>query len=634
MSALAVSATEVALAARCPRQLVLAREGLRVQAGDGAGIGQAAHAILDGFVRRATSDAAGLVSLLEEPSLNEASLASAVGRAFHAELFDQAAAVAPNVRSEALVDLGKATVGLARAMATLLVRAHQAGLRGLEAVQKTVIETERPVTLSSADESVEVSGRLDLLCRDHLTKSLYVWDLKTAVTDEAAAEQVRLYALALRRKGEQARPVLATVERGEVRLTPLGVDEDQEASIEARLRSIRSWLTDGAVPPAASAVDTCKACIVQSRCWSRWGRTLSGAAEEEPVEGIAGADDDFGAEVRRLASLLRTRRIPLARFEASDACAGPSVVRLRLELKDGADMRRIERAGRDIQREMGWSAEPMISNDGKFLAIDAPRRKREVVEFGSADFLTDQELVVPLGLGLSGEALTLDLGDAPHLLVAGTTGSGKTNFLQSMLLSLAAKQHVPLLYVVDPKAVDFVSFDALPLAEPVLTDAAEAVALLRRLVDEEMPRRTEILGRAGARNRSELPPEVVLPAIVVIIDELADLLAVLTDRATKADFLSSLQRLLARSRAVGIHLVIATQRPSVKIIDGDLKGNLPTRVAFRLPTAADSTTILGEAGAERLLGKGDLLLRTSAGALQRAQAYAVLPQHLPTRRNS
>jgi DNA segregation ATPase FtsK/SpoIIIE-like protein len=171
--------------------------------------------------------------------------------------------------------------------------------------------------------------------------------------------------------------------------------------------------------------------------------------------------------------------------------------------------------------------------------------------------------------------------------------------------------------------LDFPPFDRLPLWRPVVTDAQDAVALLESLAEEELPRRTQLLAGAGATQRSELPPGT-LPALVVVIDEFADLMVSLGGKARRDAFLTSVQRLLQRARAVGIHLVLATQRPSVDAIPGLLKANLPVRIAFKLPAATDSVTVLDEKGAENLLGQGDLLLKRD-GALWRAQAYFVSP---------
>jgi S-DNA-T family DNA segregation ATPase FtsK/SpoIIIE len=146
------------------------------------------------------------------------------------------------------------------------------------------------------------------------------------------------------------------------------------------------------------------------------------------------------------------------------------------------------------------------------------------------------------------------------------------------------------------------------------------------LVDVEMPARTEKLRKTGVPQRTDLPSGA-MPALVVVIDEFADLLASFTERDLKTQFTTSVQRLLQRARAVGIHLVIATQRPSVDAVPGPLKANLPVRVAFKLPQSQDSVTVLDESGAENLLGRGDLLMKLE-GQLTRAQAFNVTPEDL------
>jgi S-DNA-T family DNA segregation ATPase FtsK/SpoIIIE len=301
------------------------------------------------------------------------------------------------------------------------------------------------------------------------------------------------------------------------------------------------------------------------------------------------------------------------------------VTRYLVSLRDGEGIAKVERSARDLQRTMGWPVPPLVSNHGGYVAIDGPRREREIVPWKAAPLEELHGLEVPVGLTLERELLKLDLASAPHLLVAGTTNSGKTIFLKGLLLSLLQRlsRDECEVAIVDPKMVDFPPFAALALRRPVITDPQEAVAFLQELVEREMPRRTQRLLEAGVTSRSGLPPGAQpMPALVVVVDEFADLLAMFPDRPARAEFVGSVQRLLQRARAVGIHLVIATQRPSVDAVPGQLKANLPVRVAFKLPTAIDSSTVLDEPGAENLLGRGDLLLKRD-GQIFRAQAFHV-----------
>jgi len=599
-----LSVTEAAIAARCQRQFVLAREGFRVVKGGDAAIGQPAHQVLASFVDRGRTHPALASALAQEP-LDEGALLHSVVEAFYRELFDRAAALAPALAAADLVRLARVVVDSAALVGELLVRARRAGLRGDAAFGAALIASEKPIALDF--DGLEIDGTLDLLCKDLESGESYVFDLKTGTGDAASDQQARLYAKAL-----GATPALACISGigFELRRVP-------PTDLEEELRSIRAVL-DGAVPSAADAA-VCEDCPVQKPCWSRWGRTLPETPPAAPR---------LPGELRRLEQALRAHRIHLEPIDEGQVLQGPNLTRFRLLLREGEGIARVERSARDLQREMGWPVPPLVSNDGQFVALDAPRSDRETLAFRALPFPQLQGLEIPIGMTLHRELLKLDLAQAPHLLVAGTTGSGKSVFLKGLILSLLRRlpRDQCEVAIIDPKMLDFPAFGKLPLWRPVITDAQEAVALLDFLAEEELLRRTAQLQRAGVSQRIELP-KGALPALVVVIDEFADLVGSLPDRAAKTQFLARVQRLLQRARAVGIHLVLATQRPSVDAIPGLLKANLPVRIAFRLPSAIDSTTVLDEKGAENLLGSGDLLLKRE-GRVERAQAYCVTPADL------
>ncbi|MFL5247060.1 MAG: FtsK/SpoIIIE domain-containing protein, partial [Myxococcales bacterium] len=604
----------------CERQMVLAREGYRIVEGDG-GIGQAAHAVLAGFVSRGAGHPLLETALVKQP-LDEASLLHAAVEALHRELFDRAATVARNVAASELVRLGRITFDLGSLAGELLVRARRAGRRGTDAFTGCFEDSERRVELTLDGGAVRVSGALDLRCRDLETGERYVFDLKTGVADCAAEEQVRLYALALACDGESGSPALACISGGELalrRVPPL--DGAGRRALDERVHRLSAVVAREAIPGPAPDPETCRGCAVQKPCWSRWGRTLSESVE--PPKDVPSGE--IAQDALKLEKSLRAHRIHLDRVDPALAVAGPNVTRYLVSLRDGEGIAKVERSARDLQRAMGWPVAPLVSNHGGYVAIDGPRREREIVPWKAASLEELHGLEVPVGLTLERELLKLDLASAPHLLVAGTTNSGKTVFLKGLLLSLLQRlsRDECEVAIIDPKMVDFPPFAALSLRRPVITDPQEAVAFLQDLVDGEMPRRTLRLVEAGVTSRTEIPPGASpMPAIVVVIDEFADLLAMFPDRSAKAEFVASVQRLLQRARAVGIHLVIATQRPSVEAVPGQLKANLPVRVAFKLPTAIDSSTVLDEPGAENLLGKGDLLLKRD-GQTFRAQAFHV-----------
>lgn len=238
---------------------------------------------------------------------------------------------------------------------------------------------------------------------------------------------------------------------------------------------------------------------------------------------------------------------------------------------------------------------------------------REVLE---ASPVNDNKLKVVLGRDISGEAITAELDKMPHLLVAGATGSGKSVCINGIITSILmnAKPHEVKLMMIDPKMVELNVYNGIPhLLTPVVTNPQKAAQALQKIVGE-MERRYDLFSHTGTRNikgynaylerqNHEMNEKnAKLPYIVVIVDELADLMMV----ASK-DVEAAIMRLAQMARAAGIHLIIATQRPSVDVITGLIKANIPSRIAFSVSSAVDSRTILDSQGAEKLLGKGDML---------------------------
>jgi len=231
------------------------------------------------------------------------------------------------------------------------------------------------------------------------------------------------------------------------------------------------------------------------------------------------------------------------------------------------------------------------------------------------------KLALALGKGAGGETVAADLDKMPHLLIAGATGSGKTACLNSIICCLLI-HNTPddaRFIMIDPKRVELVSFNSVPhLAAPVVVDTEKAILALRWL-NQEMDNRYTKLAQAGARNiesyNKNCQPLETMPYLVVVIDELADLMMAASDEVER-----TLCRLAQLARATGIHLIVATQRPSVDVVTGLIKANFPTRISFALTSQVDSRTILDSAGAEKLLGSGDMLyLPTDASKPKRLQ---------------
>ena len=240
---------------------------------------------------------------------------------------------------------------------------------------------------------------------------------------------------------------------------------------------------------------------------------------------------------------------------------------------------------------------------------------REVLEATQND-KPDAKLLIGLGRDITGEAVLAELNKMPHLLVAGATGSGKSVCINGIITSLLmrAKPHEVKLMMIDPKMVELNVYNGIPhLLAPVVTDAKKASQALKKVVNE-MERRYELFSYTGTRNiegynehirrhnAEENDNQPLLPFIVVIVDELADLMMV-----ASSDVEDSITRLAQMARAAGIHLIIATQRPSVDVITGVIKANIPSRIAFAVSSQTDSRTILDTGGAEKLLGRGDML---------------------------
>jgi hypothetical protein len=315
---------------------------------------------------------------------------------------------------------------------------------------------------------------------------------------------------------------------------------------------------------------------------------------------------------------------------------GPNVIRYKIKLGSSEKEASLRSRTEDIARQMAFEHEPSVQRlpGTQYVALDVPRSDRTIVHLSKyEDQLMDPKTVGSLpflaGVTPGGGVFKSDISDAPHMLVGGSTGSGKTVFLYSLIASIL-KTKTPKevqIALIDPKETDFLYFDSLPnlVTDGVIADAEKAQATFQWIVDEEIPRRKQLLKDQIARDigeYNELINEDAKPLtpLVIIVDEYADLLQQLSDEAVTVE--NNVRRIAQVARSLGIHLVIATQRPSHNAIDTDLRANLDMRVAFRLPKQSDSRIILGEAGAEELSGNGDLFIK-NADDLIRLQGFLV-----------
>ena len=365
---------------------------------------------------------------------------------------------------------------------------------------------------------------------------------------------------------------------------------------------------------------------------------LNSEAISQNARVLEGVLDDFGI-----------------RGEIVNVRPGPVVTLYELEPAPGIKSSRVIGLADDIARSMSAVAARVAVIAGKnAIGIELPNQRRELVflrEMLSASDFAESKARLPIGLGktIGGEPVIADLARMPHLLVAGTTGSGKSVAINTMILSLVYRltpQDCRLI-MIDPKMLELSIYDGIPhLLTPVVTDPKKAVVALKWTV-REMEDRYRKMSKLGVRNidgynarvgqarargevltrtiqtgfdkqtgqaiyvQEDLPLDPI-PYIVVIVDEMADLMMV-----AGKDIEGAIQRLAQMARAAGIHLIMATQRPSVDVITGTIKANFPTRISFQVTSKIDSRTILGEMGAEQLLGQGDMLYMAGGGRIQR-----------------
>lgn len=292
---------------------------------------------------------------------------------------------------------------------------------------------------------------------------------------------------------------------------------------------------------------------------------------------------------------------------------GPVITRYDLQPAPGVKVSRIVNLIDDLALSLaakGLRLEAPIPGKAA-IGVEVPNQETQIVSFreilDSKQFWNSGKLSVGLGMDIAGEAVVADLQKMPHLLIAGATGSGKSVCVNTLIMSILYKSlpsEVKFI-MIDPKMVELSMYNGIPhLMSPVVTEAKKASGVLK-LVVNEMERRYKLFAEARVRDLAKyniLPEIEKLPFIVVIIDELADLMMI-----APVEVEDSICRLAQMARATGIHLVVATQRPSVDVITGLIKANIPSRIAFAVSSQIDSRTILDTAGAERLLGRGDML---------------------------
>lgn len=407
--------------------------------------------------------------------------------------------------------------------------------------------------------------------------------------------------------------------------------EKKEKKNRKRHTSIHAEYSDTPYDPPALK-------LLQQKPRAARGNGISDEVLQENARELEGVLQDFGVK-----------------GEITNVRPGPVVTLYELEPAPGTKSSRVIGLADDIARSMSAIAARVAVVPGRnAIGIELPNERREMVMlremFESPDFQdTDARLALSLGKTIGGEPMIADLSRMPHLLIAGTTGSGKSVGINTMILSLLYRLSPDQckFIMIDPKMLELSVYDGIPhLLAPVVTDPKKAVVALKWTV-REMEERYKRMSKLGVRDikgynarvlQAEAKGEVLtrtvqtgfdrstgraiyeqeemdyeaMPYIVVIVDEMADLMMV-----AGKDIEAAVQRLAQMARAAGIHLITATQRPSVDVITGTIKANFPTRVSFQVTSKIDSRTILGEQGAEQLLGQGDMLYMAGGGRIIR-----------------
>ncbi len=423
-------------------------------------------------------------------------------------------------------------------------------------------------------------------------------------------------------------------------ISEVSSDEERKSAVEAFLKKRQAIKVSAAGPRVneIASTDSISASTVAAQPKSLLeGYKLPELSLLKTSSDEVSTPKDYQQISAELEKVLRSFQVEA---QVVEVCPGPTVTRYEIDLAPGVKMSRVTSLTEDIARGVKVGSvriEGPIPGKGT-LGIEVPNLKSSTVSMREL-LATDEfsraghKLIFAVGKDIGGSMIFANLSEMPHLMVAGTTGSGKSvclNVIITSILFRSAPDEVRFL-MIDPKRVELTPYDGIPhLIRPVLTNPKEAAGALRIMVDE-MENRYKILARSGRRNMAEynewvtdlenekeaaepmseeelaaIPKEVPefprLPYIVVVVDELADLMMVSANEVE-----NSIARLAQMARGVGIHLVIATQRPSVDVITGVIKANLPSRIAFQVSSQVDSRTILDGRGAESLLGKGDML---------------------------
>lgn len=682
------SVTKVRLAFECARLFYLAHRfggmTLFLPKDQTLGIGNTFHDLSDQLVKTALEQPQFQALFAPEPDrLNAEAIAIQMQDAFFNLVFYpflQAKMESDPSKSVALNHLWQGLRILIQRWAQLLV-SNRRYCSAADVLSKTFLAQELNVqhqfTLLDGTKQ-QVKGRFDSLVYDFEQHRLCVVEYKTyqPVDQSAQLAQVALYSYML--KEHIGVPINSAVYNVLPDLRELTFTWDElkntvHQMIPHKLLQMRQWVNwqqgQPDPPPPTSQSYLCEICPQQTKCQTFFSSADDQADSPEPestsTDSVSlprssrpnGAESGVGTRVVDAHSTVEQKvevgeNVPPNADEIGEslvqtlesfgvgvtyqgAAIGPAFIRVKLKPMPGVKVNSILKLSDDLRVQLGIVSPPMIAPQAGYVSIDLPRPDRQSAYFDRyiqpEDLPPTASTRIAIGVNLEGQLIEADLSDPNtcHFLVGGTTGSGKSEFLRSLLLSLLTRYSPRNLKValVDPKRVTFPEFETIPwLYTPVAKESDRAIELMDRLVAEMESRyqkfETNKCNDLKSYNQKNLQnTDRLLPRIVCIFDEYADFMA---EKETAQALELSIKRLGAMARAAGIHLIIATQRPEAKIVTPIIRSNLPGRVALRTASEADSAIILGgkQSEAAYLLGKGDLLYQSGANLVRLQSLFA------------
>jgi S-DNA-T family DNA segregation ATPase FtsK/SpoIIIE len=652
------NATKVRVAFECPRLFYLNQRfggnTLFLPRNTHTGIGKAFHQLADDFVSLAAYEPR--FQDLFKPSaaqLQVEEIASGMQQLFYEVKFypylQQVVKKDAN-QAQALLQVWQGLQRLIKRFAELLV-VNRRYCDAETVIRKTFITEERSLEyyFNLPDGTQQrVGGEFDCLVYNFELKRLCVVEFKTYQPADPSAQlaQVALYGYMLWQKKKVAvdsAVYCVLPEFKEYQYTWEQLENTVHQLIPYKLQQMQQWLSweppNPNPPPPTTQSYLCEICPQQQKCQTYFVDARLDPPQPPLKRGETSTKHNQGstdadAIGEELVATLQSFGIGV---DYHGAAVGPAFIRVKLKPQLGVKVNSLLKLSADLQVQLGLANPPLISPQAGYVSVDLPRPDRQIAKF--EDYIKPQipataPVKIAIGVNLEGQLLEADLSDPNtcHFLVGGTTGSGKSEFLRSLLLSLLVRhspQHLQIA-LVDPKRVTFPEFERMRwLYSPVVKDSDRAIELMDQLVTQ-MESRYQRFEQAGCADlstynqRSQQP----LPRIVCIFDEYADFMA---EKETRTALEQSIKRLGAMARAAGIHLIIATQRPEAGIVTPIIRSNLPGRVALRTASEADSAIILGgkQTAAARLLGKGDLLYLIGA-QIHRLQSLFAADISLPS----